>query len=84
MSFVQWVRRTSEHHLMVDAMDKVGHKLGGNTPPSPHGAELFWRRVYVPVFHRLPRGLREGMIARMPGSHRQTWPAPPRPRGPAV
>ena len=38
MSLVQWVRRTSEHYLMVDAMDKVGRKFGANTPTSAHGA----------------------------------------------
>ncbi len=84
MSFVQWVRRTSEHHLMVDAMDRVGRQLGGNRPPAPRGAEIFWRRVYVPIFHRLPSRLRDAMISRMPGSHRHSWPEPPRPKGPAV
>lgn len=84
MSLVQWLRRTSEHHLMVDAMDKVGRKFGANTPLPPRRSEIFWQRVYVPTFHRLPPRMRDGMIARMPGSHRKAWRPPPRPKGPAV
>lgn len=82
--FFQWVRQTSEHHLMLDAQDRVGRKLGAGRPAPPRGAEIFWRRVYVPVFHRLPQSVRDTMIARMPGSHRQRWPAEPPLRGPAV
>jgi hypothetical protein len=84
MSFLQWVRRTSEHHLMVDAMDTVARKLDANTPEPPRGVAIFWRRVYVPIFHRLPVGLRDELIARMPGSHRMPWKSPPRLKGPAV
>jgi hypothetical protein len=84
MSFLQWVRRTSEHYLMVDAMDRIGRKFDANTPLPPRGADLFWRRVYVPIFHRLPVRLRDEMIARMPGSHRKPWQPPPRLKGPAV
>jgi len=69
---------------MVDAMDTIGRKLGANIPDPPRGADIFWRRVYVPVFHRLPPRVRNAMIARMPGSHRQHWKSPPRPTGPAV
>ena len=84
MSLNSWIRQTSEHHLMVDAMDKVGTRLGANTPKKPHGAELFWRRVYVPVFHALPPRLRDGIVARMPGSHRKQWREQPPLKGPAV
>lgn len=84
MSLTRWVRRTSEHYLMVDAMETVGRRLGAGTPRPPRGSEIFWRRVYVPVYHALPAGLRDGIVARMPGSHRKSWPPPPRPRGPAV
>lgn len=84
MSLNSWIRRTSEHYLMVDAMDKVGRRLGANTPAPPRGAELFWRRVYVPVFHAMPAGLRNGIVARMPGSHRRQWREQPPLKGPAV
>jgi hypothetical protein len=83
-SFSQWVRRTSEHHLMIDAQDRIGQKLGARRPAPPRGAEVFWRRVYVPVFHHLPKSVRDAAIARMPGSHRERWPAEPPLRGPVV
>jgi hypothetical protein len=83
--FFQWVRQTSERNLMIDAQDRIGRKLGARRPAPPRGAEeIFWRRVYVPVFHRLPQSVRDAMIARMPGSHRKRWPAEPPLRGPAV
>ena len=61
-AFFQWVRQTSEHHLMLDAQDRVGRKLGAQLPARPRGTEIFWRRVYVPVFHRLPQSVRDAMI----------------------
>ena len=83
-TFFQWVRQTSEHYLMVDAQDRIGRKLGARRPAPPHGTEIFWRRVYVPVFHLLPQSVRDAMIARMPGSHRKRWPSEPPLRGPVV
>jgi hypothetical protein len=83
--FFQWVRQTSERNLMIDAQDRIGCKLGARRPAAPRGAEeIFWRRVYVPLFHRLPQSVRHAMIARMPGSHRKRWPAEPPLRGPVV
>jgi hypothetical protein len=84
MGLTRWVRQTSEHYLMIDAQDKVGARLGANRPPPPRGAEIFWRRIYVPIFHRLPPGLRASIIARMPGSHRQPWEPQPPSQGPAI
>lgn len=83
-AFFQWVRQTSEHHLMLDAQDRIGRRLSAQRPAQPRGSEIFWRRVYVPVFHRLPQSVRDAMIARMPGSHRERWPSEPPLRGPAV
>lgn len=80
----RWVRQTSEHHLMIDAQDKVAKRLGTTRPAPPRGAEIFWRRVYVPVFHRLPAALRDTIIGLMPGSHRKSWKRPLPPKGPAV
>jgi hypothetical protein len=84
MSLTRWVRSTSEHYLMIDAEDKVGSRLGMRRPLPPKGVEIFWRRVYVPVFHRLPPKLRDAVIARMPGSHQKEWKSQPPSRGPAV
>lgn len=84
MAFTAWVRRTSEHYLMIDAQDKVSRKLGSTRPLAPHGAAIFWRRIYVPIFHRLPLSWRNAIIARMPGSHRKKWTKQPPSKGPAV
>ncbi len=82
--FFRWVRATSEHHLMIDAQAKVARRQGSRGPRPPRGVEIFWRRVYVPLFYALPSGLRNRMIAAMPGSHRKSWPEEPPLRGPAV
>ena len=84
MGLTRWVRERSEHYLMIDAQDKVGARLGARRPSSPRGAEIFWRRVYVPVFHRLPPKLRNSIIARMPGSHQKPWRPQPPSKGPAI
>lgn len=84
MGLTRWVRSTSEHYLMIEAEDQTALRLGARRPDPPKGAEIFWRRVYVPLFHRLPPGLRTAIIARMPGSHQQEWKPQPPLRGPAV
>ncbi|MEV7969757.1 hypothetical protein AB0O34_27825 [Sphaerisporangium sp. NPDC088356] len=84
MGLTRWVRARSEHYLMVDAQDRVGTRLGGRRPHPPRGGEIFWRRVYVPIFHRLPLKLRSSIIARMPGSHQQAWTPQPPSKGPAI
>lgn len=84
MGLTRWVRAKSEYHLMIDAQDKVARRLGANRPNPPRGTEIFWRLVYVPIFHRLPLKLRNSIIARMPGSHRQPWKPQPPSKGPAI
>lgn len=84
MGLTRWVRQTSEHYLMIDAQDKVAARLGTTRPLPPRGVEIFWRRIYVPVFHRLPPKLRTAVIARMPGSHQKRWKQQPPRKGPAV
>lgn len=84
MGLTRWVRSKSEHYLMVDAEDKIASRLGTRRPLRPKGVEIFWRRIYVPVFHRLPPGLRDSIIAHMPGSHQKQWKQQPPLRGPAV
>jgi hypothetical protein len=84
MGLTRWVRSTSEHYLMIEAMDKVATRLGTTRPRPPRGSEIFWRRVYVPIFHRLPLKARNAIISRMPGSHRQTWKPRPPSQGPAI
>jgi hypothetical protein len=82
-SFTRWVRSTSEHHLLVVAQAKVARR-NGLVPPKPTGVDVFWQKVYAPVFYALPYALRAKVANAMPGSHRQTWHTPPKAKGPAV
>lgn len=82
-TFTRWVRSTSEHHLLVVAQAKVARR-NGLVPPKPKGVDVFWQKVYAPVFYALPYALRAKVANAMPGSHRQTWRTPPRAQGPAV
>jgi hypothetical protein len=78
------VRNVSEKQLMAAAQREVGRRYGTPLPPGPRGVDRFWQRVYVPAYHALPWTLRAKVMARMPGSHRETWHQPPQARGPAV
>jgi hypothetical protein len=73
VAFSRWLRETSEHHLMVAAQEKIAAKYGVPAPRGPRGAEIFWRRVYVPVYQAIPWNVRAAIIRRMPGSHRMRW-----------
>ena len=84
MTFSQWVRKTSEHYLKVEASATIARKLGTRPPLPPRGVEIFWRKIYVPIFHWLPARLRNAVITTMPGSHRKKWVKQPPSQGPAV
>ena len=84
MAFTRWVREVSEAHLMAAAQRTVGQRYGVPPAPPPRGLDIFWQRVYVPVYRRLPWSVRATVMRRMPGSHRQRWTPRPPPGGPAV
>lgn len=85
MSFSQWLRRNSQHYLMIAAHDQVARQHAARAPRPPRGLkELFWLRLFVPVYRALPWSVRQWIMQSMPGSHRQRWAPPPRPQGPAV
>jgi len=83
-SFTRWVRSVSEEQLVIAAQAKMAARYGVTPPPAPHGVDLFWQRVYAPLFYRLPYALRAKVAGAMPGSHRQTWHQPEQAKGPAV
>ena len=84
-SFGRWLRTTSEHYLLVAAHAKLARAQGAPAPRPPHGLkELFWLRLFAPVYAALPWSLRSRILRAMPGSHRKAWAPPPRPQGPAV
>jgi hypothetical protein len=84
-AFFGWLRRNSEHYLLVAAHRKLARTRGAPPPRTPRGAaEQFWLRVFAPVYAVLPWSVRSRILRAMPGSHRRPWAAPPRPQGPAV
>jgi hypothetical protein len=85
MSFSRWLRSNSEAYLLLDAQRRMAEKYGRPGPPPPHGTkEMFWRRMFVPVYRRVPWRFRRFTIGLMPGSHRQQWSPPPVRHDPAV
>ena len=84
MSFSRWLRATSEHYLMIAAQETVAARYRVPPPRRPGGAEVFWLRVYVPVYRAVPWPVRSAIMRRMPGSHRMTWTKTQLPRGPAI
>jgi hypothetical protein len=85
MSFSRWLRSNSEHFLLIEAQARAAERHGRQGPPPPgRTRELFWRKVFVPLYRRLPWSTRRVAIAMMPGSHRQQWSPPPTRHNPAV
>ena len=87
MRFFEWVRRNSEQYLLEAAQREMAKKYLGEAPEWPAKEtpmELFFRRVYVPAYRRLPWVVRRAVIRAMPGSHRQQWAERSPPSKPAV
>lgn len=85
MAFTRWLRRNSEHYLLVGAQERIARAQGANRPRPPKGVkDWFWLRVFAPAYRVLPWSLRRRVLHVMPGSHRRSWSPPPKPLGPAV
>lgn len=78
------MRARSEEQLLIAAQRRMAQAHGLPTPPPPRGLDVFWQRVYAPLFYRLPYAVRARVANAMPGSHRKTWHTPPQAGGPAV
>lgn len=83
MAFTRWVRTVSQQELLTAAQTRMAVR-SGLPIRKPKGKEVFWQKVYAPVFHRLPAPLRDKVIEVMPGSHRRTWHHPAQASGPAA
>lgn len=81
--FTRWVRKVSQRQLLTDAQTRMA-RTEGRAVARPHGQDVFWQKVYAPVYHRLPISLRNRVVASMPGSHRRTWTYPAPADGPAL
>ncbi len=86
MRFAAWLRKNAEHYLLVAAQQRVARKYSFEVTAPPASLKgRFFLSVFVPMYRRLPWKLRQGVLQRMPGSHRRTWePRERKPLGPAV
>ncbi|MBO0873428.1 MAG: hypothetical protein J2P19_08540 [Pseudonocardia sp.] len=85
MSLSGWLRRNAEHYLLIDAHRRLAGRYGTAPPRPPRGAsEIFWLKVFAPLYRLLPWRIRHRFMRAMPGSHRKTWASPPTLKGPAV
>lgn len=75
MAFSEWLRVNSQRYLLEEAELEMARRYLGSAPrPTGGGLEaLFWRRVFVPVYHQVPWTWRRSMMQLMPGSHRRQW-----------
>jgi hypothetical protein len=74
-TFGEWLRSNSERYLLEAAQEEMARRyLGRGGPVGAKGpVAFFWRRVYVPVYRRIPWSVRHRIIRTMPGSHRRHW-----------
>lgn len=77
----QWVRTNSQKYLLEAAQTDLAFRdLNRPGPVSPPGLQVFfWKRLFVPLYRRIPWNIRRAIILAMPGSQRQGWPQDPRP-----
>ena len=74
MRLFRWIRSNSEHFLIEAAQRRAAEGyFGVSALPQRPAGQLLWRRVFVPIYGRLPWGLRLSVIRGMPGSHRKRW-----------
>jgi hypothetical protein len=69
MGLTRQVRVVSERQLMTDAERTIAARYGTVPPRPPKGVDIFWQKVYVPLYHRIPWSLRTRVMRLMPGSH---------------
>lgn len=86
MSFSRRLRVNSEHYLLRDSQARLAKVYGlPEIPAEPRRpSQLFWSRIFVPVYRALPWSLRRRVIHLIPGSHRKKWTAQPRRKNPAI
>ena len=78
MSFVPVAAQHSEHYLLIAAQRRWPAGTAPRAPRPPRGIrEIFWQRVFAPLYRLLPWPLRHKIMLAMPGSHRRTWAPPP-------
>jgi len=73
--FATWLRSNSEHYLLQDAQARLADRTNFPGPRKPQTLkDRFFRRVFAPIYRKLPAGLRTRTIKALPGSHKKEWP----------
>jgi hypothetical protein len=80
MALKHRLRDHAEHHLRVAAIKEMRRRHpSGTTAPYRGPGELLWRRVFVPLYMRVPREVKErAMHALRMTAERSGWTAPQR------
>ncbi|HEX5087773.1 MAG TPA: hypothetical protein VFV89_08190 [Nocardioides sp.] len=73
--FFRWLRTNSERYLLEEVQASLAEQYLDRPPTvGPRTPQvLFWKRVFVPIYRRLPWRLKHSIILAMPGSHRRHW-----------
>jgi hypothetical protein len=76
----QELRERAEHNLRVAAMDDLRRRYpAGTTQPYRERGNLFWRRVFVPLYRRVPWTVKtRAMHALRMTAESSGWTPPPR------
>jgi hypothetical protein len=77
----QRLRHQAEHHLRLAAMDEMRRRypISGQPPAWHEPGNVFWRRVFVPLYRRVPWTVKErAMHALKMTAESSGWSPPPR------
>jgi hypothetical protein len=70
-------RELSENALRVDTLERMRKAYPETTRPSNYDVSPFWSKLFVPVYRRLPWGLKTVAMKRT-GMTAKGWTPPPR------
>jgi hypothetical protein len=76
------LRDRSEHYLMLDSVRRLGAGLPGTSKPYGARGGVLWRHLFVPVYRRLPWGLKQRAMAALRMTATGWKPPERRPREP--
>ena len=76
------LRDRSEHYLMLDAVRRLGAGSPGTSKPYRERGGVLWRRLFVPLYRRLPWGLKQRAMAALRMTATGWKPPERRPREP--
>ena len=70
-------RERSENALRVDTLERLRKGYPDTTRPSNYEVSAFWSKLFVPVYRRVPWGLKTVAMKRL-GMTAKGWTPPPR------